>query len=437
MNILQHNYLYIRDKIQQHLSSPFFKNSYYLMASSLISGGANFIAIILATRLFSENDIGLGSATISAIGIISIFAELGLGITIIRFLPNSEKSGNKLINSSLTINIAASLIITLIFISGITLWSPALTIIQHNYVFFFAFIFVSMGFSIQPLVLNIFLAKRESKFIALTNILIGGLRLVFILIFAYFVNSALGFFMGMGLATIISILFALNYYTPKIQNNYHFIPSFNKYLFRKYFTYSLWNYFSRLLIQIVPYILPLLVINILGAEKNAYLYVAWYLASIIQIIPTSICNSLFAEASNKQINPRENIIKAVKQMLLLMLPVVILTMIIANFLLNIFGQSYSDSGVTLLRLFALATIPWGISYLYVSIARVADNLNSAILITVLSTSFSLIFAYALMFNYDLVGMGIGYLIGQAIGAIVAAILMFRNIVKPRTKYSIF
>ena len=74
-------------ELKKHLSDPLFKNAYFLMFSSLTSAGSSFFFWVIAARFYSTADIGLASAIISAMGLISILSLLDFGISLVRFLP--------------------------------------------------------------------------------------------------------------------------------------------------------------------------------------------------------------------------------------------------------------------------------------------------------------------------------------------------------------
>ena len=93
-----------REELKKHLSDPLFKNAYFLMFSSLTSAGSGFFFWLIAARFYSTADIGLASAIISAMGLISMLSLLGFDISLVRFLPEREDK-QELINSCLTISL--------------------------------------------------------------------------------------------------------------------------------------------------------------------------------------------------------------------------------------------------------------------------------------------------------------------------------------------
>jgi len=183
---------------------------------------------------------------------------------------------------------------------------------------------------------------------------------------------------------------------------------------------------ARILLRVTPFLLPLAVLNVLGAEMNAYFYIAWAVAGIFQVIPSSVFNSLFAEGSNDEASLRANIAKSLKFTLLLLLPATLLMLIVAEELLLLFGRPYADNGAQLLRIVVLAVIPWGINYLYVSIERVRKNVKGIITVAATATGLSLGLSYLLMLRTGLVGVGTGYAAGQTIVAVGVALRLWRG-----------
>jgi len=118
-------------QLKQHLNDPLFKNAYFLMLSSVTSAGSGFFFWLIAARFYSTSDVGLASAIIAAMGLISMLSLLGFDISLVRFLP--ERADKKeLINSCLTISFIFALALIAIFIAGIDIWSPSLSIIKEN-----------------------------------------------------------------------------------------------------------------------------------------------------------------------------------------------------------------------------------------------------------------------------------------------------------------
>jgi O-antigen/teichoic acid export membrane protein len=280
--------------------------------------------------------------------------------------------------------------------------------------------------ALQPLVLNTFLARRDAKFILIFNIIVGLLKLILVIIFAIFLNNSFGLFLSAGLAGSIGLVISIISFLPKVQSGYRPRLVVKKEAFNEIWHYSIGNYISRSLLMLTPLILPIIVVNVLGTEMNAYFFVAWAIANILMVIPSSISNSLFAEGSNNETSLKANTAKSIKITFLLLLPPTLFILITADKLLLLFGQTYSGNSSLLLRIVLLSIFPYSINYLYISIARVTKSIGNIIKVTAMLISLSLGLSYFLMLKMSLIGVGIGYLAGQSIVATVVAIILWRN-----------
>jgi O-antigen/teichoic acid export membrane protein len=217
---------------------------------------------------------------------------------------------------------------------------------------------------------------------------------------------------------------------PRVQQGYFPFPAMEKKVLNEIGLYSACNYISRVFLRMPPLVLPLIVINILGSQMNAYFYIAWLIAMSLTIIPNSISNSLFAEGSTKEESLRANVIRSLKLIFLLSLPVIVVIWVLADKILLLFGQEYSHNGALLLRITVLSSIPWSINYLYITIGRVRKNISSLIKVSVALTCLTLGLSYFLILKMGLVGVGIGYLAGQSIVAGAIAIYLLWRYYSP-------
>ncbi|UCF98446.1 MAG: phosphotransferase, partial [Spirochaetaceae bacterium] len=110
----------------------------------------------------------------------------------------------------------------------------------------------------------------------------------------------------------------------------------------------------------------------------------------------------------------------------LLLPAVIFVVLLAPYLLKLFGESYAAEGVRLLRLLCLSALPYLVTSTYLSIARVKRRITA--LIVVQSSLAVLIFGLSivLMDRIGITGIGIAWLASQSV---VATVLLFTGLIK--------
>jgi len=415
----------LRETITKNFDIPLVKNASHLILGSGIQAGLTFIFWIIAARLFETTEVGLTTALLSVLGIFALVGELGFGMGLIRFIPSMGDKQNDLINTCFTLSGLFASLLAILFIIGLPIWGQSFIPLFNSPIFSFLFILFSVILTIIPLLNNLFLAKRATKFIVYCTSIAGVSRIALLLVIIFLAHSVFGLFFISFLSTFAGIFIGLALFLPQVIPSYRLFPTIHTGLLREIRNYSAINYVSRLILQITPLILPLMIVNILGSEMNAYFAMSWTIVAIAQVVPTSLFNSFLAESVNEKKLNKKNFKKVFFLMLELLIPATILMILLASFILSIFGSTYSEQGTSLVRILALSTIPWGIIYLFITVERYKKSSLSIIFATLASAILSIGLSYLLMSTWGLIGLGIGYLAGQTIVAIIVGILMWK------------
>jgi len=413
--------------LKEDIELPLIKNASHLIIGTGIQSGLTFLFWIIAARLYEPSTIGLITALFSVLGIFAIIAELGFGMGLIRFLPGAEDKENALINTCLTVSSLFSILLAILFIIGLPIWGQSFISSFRSPIFCFVFIVFSIFFTTSPILMNIFLGKRMTKFIIYTISITCISRIVLLLAIVFFSRSVFGILLISFLSTLIGIFIGINIYLPGIMSTYRLFPAIDVGLLKEIRNFITVNYISRLLISITPLIFPLMIVNSLGSEMNAYFAISWTIVSIAQVIPTSLFNSFLAESVNEKTLNKKNFKKVLTLMLELLIPITILFIILSNFILSVFGPKYSLQGTPLVQILSFSVIPWGIIYLFITVERYKKSTSSIIYATLGSAVLSIGLSYLLMLNWGLPGFCIGYLASQIIVALIVGILMWRMV----------
>jgi O-antigen/teichoic acid export membrane protein len=182
--------------------------------------------------------------------------------------------------------------------------------------------------------------------------------------------------------------------------------------------FSFANYLAILFWTAPGLVLPIMVVNLLGAELNAYFYIAWAIGSLLSVIPGAASISLFAEGSYEEERLGVNIWRSLKMILLLLAPAVILVLAFADKLLLLFGSAYSENATTLVRILAISSLPLAVNIVYLAIKRVEKKLKVIVSLTALVAVVTLGLTYLLLPHMGINGAGIAWLISQAVIALV-------------------
>ena len=380
------------------------------MANSGITLILGFVFWIVVARFYTVSEVGYGSALLSATALLSFVGTMGLGYGIVRYLPVSDNK-IRLINSSFMLAGLAAVVTALIFLGGLSLWSPELIFVRQNPIFLAAFVIGTAVVTLNGVATPTFIAFRRSGFVLIQGIVAGGLRLVLVVGLAYLFR-VFGIFASHGLALAVSLGICLLVFLPRMLPRYRPIPSFHWQTSKKLATFSFTNYISEGLWSLPTWILPLMILNTRGAEDNAYFYMAWSMATLLLAIAMSISFSLFAEGTYEVKNVSRNLISSFKLIVLLLLPAAAVLALLSDKLLLVYGGEYSAEGARLLQILALASLPASINYLYLGLARVEVRLKSLILVPGVIALGTLVLGYILLPHLGILGVGMSWLATQ-------------------------
>jgi O-antigen/teichoic acid export membrane protein len=399
------------------LHMPLYANSLFLLINNVAMAAVGFVFWILAARFYTAEAVGLGSAAISAMTLLSAISLIGLNFGVVRFLAGSGKKAPELINTCFTIGGVVSAVAAVVFLLGVGVWSPALHFISNNGVYFISFVIFTVACITLSLSNYTFIAERHTGYVAMQGISVSLLKVILIVALARFWSS-FSISSSWGLSALFVAAVSILILQPRIRPGYRFIPVIKKEMVKTVFRYSFINYVSDLLWQAPSYILPIMVVNLQSAEQNAYFYIAWTFGMILRAIPTSTSLSLFAEGSYNQEQLVANVNRSIKITLVLLLPAIAIILLLGDKLLLLFGPEYSKNGTKLLWLMAIAGFPVSVNFIYISIKRVEKKLKGVLLLTAFTAVVTLVLSYVLLPKSGLPGVGIAWLVAQGTAAVV-------------------
>jgi O-antigen/teichoic acid export membrane protein len=167
-------------------------------------------------------------------------------------------------------------------------------------------------------------------------------------------------------------------------------------------------------------LLPVIVLTALGATPSAHFYIVSLIAMAAQLVPTVLATSLLVEVSSSSATFEEDGRRVVRQLVMLLGPLVIALVVLAEPILSIFGPAYAADGASTLRLLALAGIPFSIINLAFIRLRLERRVGRIVVIQV-ALAISLIgLTTVLIPQMGVVAIGVVTLATQSIVAAVLA-----------------
>jgi len=182
--------------------------------------------------------------------------------------------------------------------------------------------------------------------------------------------------------------------------------------------YSAVNYLSTLGYQAPYFALPVIVLANVTARVNASFYVAWGIVAVAFYVPSAIGQALLAQGGKDGVNVEAQLRLAMLLAGGLMLLGTIATFVGSSLVTAVYGVQYRDAARILPAMMA-AGIPWAITSLYLTEARVLHRHVSTVIITLTLTIAIVIPALVLVPDDGIYGARDAWVIGNIIAAVVA------------------
>jgi O-antigen/teichoic acid export membrane protein len=393
------------------LKTSLYKNAAYLTANIVIGSGLGFFFWMVVARIYSPHEVGLAGTIIPISVLIGLLSRFGLEIGLVRFLPSSGQASSAMINSCLTISVIAAASISTLFLMGLDIWSPALSFIRQDWAFSLSFIVFSVVFALYPMINQVFVALRDTKYI-LAGTSISGLRMILPVILAFF--GSYGIFASWSIAMLIALAVGTFIFIPAANPGYKPFPTVSRNLVSKMFRFSSANYVAGIFGALPAALLPLVIVNSLGPEDVAYYYIAFTIANLLFLITGAVCMSLFAEGSYRETELAIHMRKALRLVFVLLIPAIIVILLFGGSLLLLFGNDYSQQGLILLQVFAISSVFVAINGIYYASRQVLKKLGQIIAIPAFSALAIIGFGYLFLLSFGLVGVAIGWTLSQGI-----------------------
>ena len=418
------NQTYLDQKISsfwEHVQTPLYKNGYALITSSLLSSGLGMVYWLLAARLYSAEAIGISSALLAAMTFIVNLAHFNLPNGLNRFVPSAGNQTKWLILFAYGGVVLIAEYVCLVFLLGASFWSPSLAFIQTNPALSIFFLLATMGWCIFVLQDSALTGLRQAVWIPVEN-LIYAIAKIILLVICAFAFPITGVFVSW-VVPIFLILPVVNWFIfrriipghPEMTQ-----PPKEAVDGRTIGRFVLSDYFASVVWMATANLLPIIVLEMLGAAANAWFYLAWNISNALYLIGRGMGMSLVTEGATAKEKIGELTYAALMRSLVILVPAVATLFVSAPYLLLLYGADYAENTTILLRLFAVAAIPGAIIPIYLGYLRIQKSMAPIVIVLTAQGVLMLGLSLLWMRNLGLVGIGYAWLITQT--GIAAAVL---------------
>lgn len=453
------------DYIQRVRADSLVRNSLYLMASTVVTAGLGYVFWAIAAHAYTRQEVGIGGAVISLCSTAALLTYLGSYATLIERLPASEGS------SEWTAILIRMCMVTAGVTAVVTAVAVPVLLTSHDYRQFFSGawpVLAAVGGAAAWTLVNLlgaaFIAARRAGRLLSIQTLISGAKIVFALLLAALGAEATGLVLAWFSSALLGVIIGAFWLVPRMGlgrragRRPHRREGVTRESRRRQYRrprhrraiaapsaesvrHLLGQHLTSVGGAVTPLVLPVLVVLRLGVTQNAYFYITQMMGAAFFMISPSVASAVFAEGVRANADLHHVVVKALRVIVIMLIPTMIVMVAGGKFILSLFGHSYAVAGYGLLILLAVSALPDAVSNVAVVVLRVTRRLGYSTALNVGILVLTLVGAWILMPRLGIAGVGVAWLGAQIVGAIasVPAYMRIRrpmkfNVCTPETQF---
>jgi O-antigen/teichoic acid export membrane protein len=412
----------------EHARTPLYRNGYALVFSSAATSALGVLYWVLAARSYNVDTVGLNSAAISTMIFLANLAQFNLGNALNRFIPTAGHATRRLILATYGVGLLGGLLISGVFLLGIQSFAAGLQPLFADPASAAWFVVSTMCWCVFVLQDSALTGLRQATWVPLENIIYALMKMGLLAMMALLL-PAYGLFVSWTLPVVLLIV-PVNVLIFRRMVPRHVAETASRaqtFSVKTVMHYVAGDYFSSLIWTATASLLPLLIIDRLGAEANAYFYLPWTIAYSLYLVSRSMGMSFIAEAANDESKLNLFAQRTFNQSLRMVGLIALGITITAPLILSFFGRNYAAEGVLLMQMLVVSALPYVVVSQFISLARVKRNIRALVIVQLALCSIVLGLSVALIAPMGITGVGVAWLAGQGIVAAVLLLTSMRSL----------
>lgn len=389
------------------------ESSLFLMASTALTAGFGYFFWILVGHNYSTQQVGLATSLTNTIQLISYLALFGFNSVLIRHQAEG-RARDRQVTVSLLISGSGGLAFGGAFLALLPWISPRLMFIREDSWYALLFVAFCAFAAVNLLTDSVFMAARLPQY----NMLVDGflqslskLTMPVLLVTFGTVGIVASNGIGFSVAVIASLI------TMWLRLGYRPDFRFGGTRLREQARYSLASYGSSLLNLLPQLALPLIALQKLGSEAEAYYFMAYQVANMMYAASHAIGDATFSEASNNLSRLNECLKRSAKLTLVVLVPATAVVSLGARLLLGLFGQTYAQHARGLLVMLVIGSLPVALNNWASNALRVVGRMRPFVVSNILFATVSIGTAFV-MAPHSLLWVGGAWVAGNLVSGLV-------------------
>ncbi len=383
------------------------QNAIALMISS---GGTAVLGVVfwaVAAHLSTAKALGRTAAEIAAMLLLATLAQLSYGSIFERFLPVAGEFTFNFVKQAYLLCTAFGLVLAV----GYLALGFGNSFLPSSLGWKLLFVVAVVLWTIFALQDSVLIGLRASRWVAVENIAYSAVKLAFLPV-SIAISATEGIFVAWTAPLILTIM-AISWYLFRHRIPEHASTSVSTEALpsaRNLIVLASAQYAALLSSVFLPAIVTLIVIQRLGAVANAHYYLPAMIANSLGMFSWGIVRSFLVEATNEPHALRLHANSAIRALLIVLVPSIVLGCIFAPYYLRIFGASYANQGTTLMRMLLIALLGTTTMVFYTAFAWIDKKVWWLTARNVVSGVIYLVVIFALIGHFGINAIGIAALI---------------------------
>ncbi|MFI0154876.1 glycosyltransferase [Streptomyces lydicus] len=387
---------------------PLLRNGHVLVASSVMTAGLGAVYWVLATSWYRPETVGRSYAVISAVTLLGGIGQLNLADVLMRFAPSAGRHTRRLLLRSYAASGLCAGASAAAFLALVPLVAPGLGFLRGPLVapFFIAGTIGYAWFIVQDGALT---GVRRANWVLGENTIFAVVKTLALALAAAWALGS-GILLSWAGALAVSLTVA-NYVLLRRAVPAHQRAHADGTMPPRLLGYAATDY-SGALCRLAAYnIMPLIVLNTLGGARNAYFSLSWVIAYTLYQAAYNMGSSLLVETAHDPTRISE-LGRRVLRHTGPPLTVAVLLLVVAPWLLSVFGAEYAHEATGVLRLLALSALPNLLLNVAIDVARAHRRLAWAVALQATLCALVLVLTLQLIPRFGLNGVGAAWLLAE-------------------------
>jgi O-antigen/teichoic acid export membrane protein/GT2 family glycosyltransferase len=403
------------------VQNPLLRNGHLLTLSSALSALIGVGYWVVTARSYDPAAVGRNYAAISMMMFLAALAQLDLSSAMVRFIPTVGRRALRFIACAYLASGLLAIVVSACFLALVRQVAPGMAFLRDP-VLAGSFVCATAAYTIFALQDSVLTGLRRTAWVPLENAIFACVKVVLVVVLAA-AMPAYGIFASWALslsgAVLLTSVLLFGWAIPAHQrhNGHNTLPPL-----RQIVRFIALDYVGVLCSIAAITMLPILILNVVGPQQAAYFSLAWVIAFSLHLVNINMGSSLVVETAVDQSQLARSCRQVLSHTSRLLVPAVLVLIMLAPYLLGVFGQPYrSASG--LLRLLVLASLPHLLVSTAVSSARAQRRIGVVVGVLGSVCVLALGLAWLLLHAMGILGVGLAWLLAQSL---VAGALLIRR-----------